>query len=451
MEMMDRDNAVPKVKRLPGPNAKKWTRFHMRNTATTTLFEGFVWDRTKPAAGPWCTDVDGNILLDFVSHIASAPLGYNHPRLIELMQRIHPSDPDRYAGTDFIVGSGPHPDESDIPTPGHLHEKVMEITRQFKFDMAFFSNSGSEAVENAIKVCYSSRKAQYGICFEGAFHGRTLGALSLNRSKAVHRAHYPQLAKVVSLPYCHCEGPCRCGWETISRKSKVENRFVQLLNPQSGIVKPEEVAYVIIEPLQGEGGYRIPRKKFIREVYHEAQQYGIPVISDEIQAGLGRTGKWWACEHFDVRPDLISSAKGLRVGATIGKRRFFPKENGRISSTWAEGNAIASAIGYTTIDIIQKEKLLQNAERMGGYFLRRLREIQRKHSRLIDVRGLGLMDAIELDTQKTRDRLQRECFKRGLVMISAGYKTMRLLPPLDVTTRELDIAATIIDAALTKF
>ena len=441
---MDRDTIIPKVKKLPGPLAKKWINYGLKYTATTTLIPGFVWDRTKPAIGPFCTDVDGNVFLDFVSHVASAPLGYNHPEIIRLMQDIKAIDPDRYAGCDFIAAYGDAPEHADIPTPAQLHHKVVEITKQFKFDMAFFTNSGAEAVENAMKICYDHRKNNgYGICFEGAFHGRTLGALSLNRSKAVQRKYYPAIPKIVTLPYCHCKH-CSCGWITYSRKGKPENKLNQLFDKDTGTIQPENVAYIIIEPIQGEGGFAIPKKEFIKDVYREAQQYGIPVISDEIQAGLGRTGKWWACEHFGVKPDVITSSKGLRVGATIAKKKMFPKEKGRISSTWGEGNAIASAVGYKTIEIIQQEKLVQNAAVMGKYFLKRLEELKQKYHKVYDVRGIGLMDAIEFESKKIREQVQRECLKRGLLLIEAGFKSLRLLPPLNVTTREIDLAVDII-------
>jgi len=433
-EPIARDNLVPKVKKIPGPKAKKWTKFHLKYAATTTLVEGFVWDRTKPAIGPFCTDPDGNVILDFCSHVASAPLGYNHPRLIDLLQKIKQVDPDRYAGADFIAAYGDDPKKSPIPTPSHLHHKIIEITKQFKFDTAFFTNSGAEAVENAIKICYDSRRNNgYGICFDGAFHGRTLGALSLNRSKDVHRKFYPQIPKVVSLPY-------------MTRSDDCGKTLKKLIT--GGVVKAGEVSYVIIEPLQGEGGYRIPDREFIREVYEEAQKHNIPVISDEIQAGVGRTGKWWACEHWGVKPDVISAGKALRVGATIGKRKSFPKEEGRISSTWGEGNAIASAVAYETINIIQREQLVHNAEKVGNYFLQRLRELN--HDRIIDVRGLGLMDAMELDSFKTLQKLRAECFKRGLLVLGTGTKALRFLPPLNVRKREIDLAVDIIEQSLKK-
>jgi len=409
-----------------------------------------VWDRSAPAVGPFCTDPDGNIILDFASHVASSPLGYNHPDLIALSRKLAAVDPDRYAGTDFVGAWGSDPKLSDVPTPSHLHHKLMEITKPFGFDVAFFSNSGAEAVENAIKICYDHRRNYgYGICFYGAFHGRTLGALSLNRSRRVQRDWYPQIPRVVDLPYCRCTGPCDCGWKIYSiRRRGVVSRLTQILDPEIGLISPEEVAYIIIEPVLGEGGYDLPNPDFIREVAETARRNGIPLICDEIQSGLGRTGKGWACEHFDVRPDIITSAKALRIGATLGKKELFPREERRISSTWGEGNAISTAVGHKTIEIIQKEKLLRNATRMGNLLLDGLRNLQSRHQFLHGARGLGLMAAISVSTDRTRNRIIGGAFQKGLLLLGCGFESIRFLPPLNVKKREIDIALNILEDVL---
>jgi len=212
---MDRDTAQIVIKTPPpGPNARRWADFHRKYAARSTYHEGFLWDRSRPAIGPFCTDVDGNIILDFVSHVAGSALGYNHPELLRVASKLQGIDPDRYAGCDFIGAWGPDPEKSEIPTPSHLHYKLMEITSQFGFGSAFFSNSGAEAVENAIKICYDRKKNYgYGICFYGAFHGRTLGALSLNRSKKIQRDWFPQIPNIIDFPYCTCQDrECTCGW-----------------------------------------------------------------------------------------------------------------------------------------------------------------------------------------------------------------------------------------------
>lgn len=448
---MDREKATPHIKVTPpGPNARKWASFHQRYASHSTYFYDFVWDRSRPAIGPFCTDVDGNVILDFVSHVASSPLGYNHPELLEVSRILSTVDPDRYAGTDFVGGYGPDPEDCPVPTPSHLHYKLMEITSQFGFDTAFLSNSGAEAVENAIKVCYQHRKNfGYGFCFSGAFHGRTLGALSLNRSKRAHRNWFPEIPKIFELPFCRCESTCDCGWllTTIRRKGRM-SKLAQILDPEIGIIAPEEVAFIIVEPILGEGGYDLPKEGFLQEIFRIARQHNIPLICDEIQTGLGRTGKWWACEHFGIIPDIITSAKALRVGATLGRRELFPDEPLRISSTWGEGNAISSAVGYKIIEIIQRDNLLENARVMGEYFLSGLRELEKRHPIMFHPRGLGLMLAFSVEREEWRNALLRKAFQKGLLLLGCGFESIRILPPLDVRKREIDIALEILDAAL---
>ena len=446
--MMERELAVPKVTgRLPGKHARKWVRFHMMHAAPSTYELEFVRDRSKPATGPFCTDVDGNVFIDFMSHVGAAPLGYNNPKIIELLESMPYEDPDRYAGTDFITAYGEHVNQ-DIPTPSHLHAKIHAITKHLGLDTAFFSNSGAEAVENAIKVCYHYKENRgYGICFRGSFHGRTLGTLSLNRSKQVHKRWYPQIPNVYDLPFCSCGDVCTCDWKRKAKTGEVVSGIKELLDKERGFISPKEVAYIILEPIQGEGGYRIANNDFVKEVYEEAHKHNIPVISDEVQSGLGRTGKWWCIEHYKQKPDLIVSAKGLRIGATIGKRIMFPKEGGRLSSTWGEGNAIASAVGWKTIDIIQKENLLDNARLKGTYLIHELQDIESRFSFLEHARGIGLMDAITVDTKERRDKILQHCLNKGLVLAGCGWRSIRFLPPLDVTKREIDIALAILRKA----
>ena len=451
---MNRDTATVSIKiPPPGPNARKWDEFHRRFAARSTYHWGFVWDRSQPAIGPFCTDVDGNVILDFVSHVAGSGLGYNHPALLRVAGKLGAVDPDRYAGCDFIGAWGADPEKSEIPTPSHLHYKLMEITSQFGFGSAFFSNSGAEAVENAIKICYDRKKNYgYGICFYGAFHGRTLGALSLNRSKKIQRDWFPQIPNIIDFPYCTCPpDDCTCGWMVCcTGKEGRRSRLEHFLDPDIGLIDPEELAFIILEPIQGEGGYNVPSVEFMKEIGRLAKKYAIPLICDEIQSGLGRTGKWWAIEHFGIQPDLMTVAKPLRIGATLGRSDLFPRQEYRISSTWGEGNALSSAIGYTSIEVIQKENLLENATKMGDYFLGELRQLQWKYPFIVDVRGIGLMDAIEIDTRERREKIVREAFEKGLLLLGCGYKSIRFLPPLDVRKREIDLALEILEQACKK-
>lgn len=446
---MKRQTQTPKIKtKLPGPNAQKWVEFHLKNAAKATYEKHFVWDRSAPAIGPFCTDPDGNVILDFASHVSSNPLGYNHPALTKVAGELAKIEPDRYAGTDFIGASAKTPALSKLPTPAHLHDKLIEITSRFGFKKVFLSNSGSEAVENAIKFCYQYRKNYgYGFTFDGAFHGRTLGALSLNRSKNLHKSWYPQIPYILSFPFDYCHGE-DCNYA--GSRHRAADSIEKMLDPEKGLIIPEEVAFIIIEPIQGEGGYNIPETKFIQNIAKTAKKHGIPLICDEIQSGMGRTGKWWASEHFGIKPDIITAGKALRVGATIGKEKLFPKESYRIGSTWGEGNAIASAVGYMTIEIIQKENLLQNATKMGNYYLNELRKLKESHSQIHNVRGIGLMDAMDFTTKKLRDDFREKCLQKGLLLLSCGYKVVRLLPPLDVTKREIDLSLEIIKQVLNE-
>jgi 4-aminobutyrate aminotransferase len=228
-------------------------------------------------------------------------------------------------------------------------------------------------------------------------------------------------------------------------KEGMRSRLDHFLDPDIGLVDPEEVAFIIIEPIQGEGGYNVPSMEFMKEVDRLAKIHSIPLISDEIQAGMGRTGKWWAIEHFGIKPDIITVAKPLRVGATLGRTELFPQQEYRISSTWGEGNALSSAIGYRMIEIIEKENLLDNATRMGNYFLDQLRSLQGKYPFIHDVRGIGLMDAVEIDTRERRNSMIRKAFEKGLLLLGCGYKVIRFLPPLDVRKREIDMALNILE------
>jgi 4-aminobutyrate aminotransferase len=186
------------------------------------------------------------------------------------------------------------------------------------------------------------------------------------------------------------------------------------------------------------------------EVSRVAKENNIPLICDEIQTGMGRTGRWWACEHFGIVPDIIASAKALRVGATLGRREMFPQDPMRISSTWGEGNAISSAIGYRTIAIIQEENLLDNAREMGHYFLEGLRTLQQRHHAIFDPRGLGLMLAFSVENEGWRNQIIQRAFQKGLLLTGCGFESIRILPPLDVKKREIDLALEIMDRALTE-
>ncbi|WP_254863203.1 aminotransferase class III-fold pyridoxal phosphate-dependent enzyme [Halovivax gelatinilyticus] len=439
---MDRNSVEPEISTIPGKRAQKWAEYHHQTAAPSTYVYEFVWDTTADATGPFCTDVDGNVLLDFTGHVAAAPLGYNNPAIREKFESFDLPDPTKIAGQDFYVSSDWPPESSDRPGPSELMERLTSLTDQYDMDAVFLSNSGAEAVENAIKICYA-RGGHRGVTTDGAFHGRTLGALSLNRSKAVHRKGYPEIPGIVSVPYPSTDADYEKRWATDGPGGNV---LADKLDPERGVIDPDEVAYVILEPIQGEGGYRPAHPEFARDIDALRERYGIAVIADEIQTGLGRTGEFWGVDHLDLTPDVITCAKGLRVGATISRSDVFPEETGRISSTWGAGDLLSSLQGAVTIDVIREENLLENARVRG----RQLREtiVDADLPGVVDVRGPGLMIGVEFDAKDRREAVVEAAMKRGLLTLGCGYKTLRLLPPLDVTEREIELGATLFAEAV---
>jgi 4-aminobutyrate aminotransferase len=441
---MDRDTAEPSVRRMPGEKAAQWVRHHHEHAAPSTYVYEFVWDITEDADGPFCKDVDGNVLMDFTSHVAAAPFGYNNPKIMDRLDEFDLVDPAKIAGQDFYTSGGWPPEDPATDTSTQLLHRLTDITEHYDLDTVFLSNTGAEAVENAIKICYNAG-GHRAFTFDGAFHGRTLGALSLNRSKTVHRKGYPELGGVVSAPYCSCDDDtdCDCGWKTNGPGGNV---IADKLHPKRGVVDPEEVAYLIMEPQQGEGGYRVPNDDFIDDIVDIQHTYDIPVISDEIQAGLGRTGELWGMDHTDLDPDVITSAKGLRVGATVANEDLFPDETGRLSSTWGAGDILAAAQGVATIDAITSDGVLDNVTERGHQITDILHDANPEY--ITDVRGRGLMLAVEFDTKERREAVVQACLERGLLVLGCGYKTLRILPPLDATEREIDLGMSIFLDAL---
>ena len=430
---MDRDTAEPTVEDMPGKRAEEWADYHHQFSAPSTYVYDFVWDFTKPAEGPFCTDVDGNVLMDFTSHVASAPLGYNNPKIMEKFEEFDLVDPLKIAGQDFYAAGGWPPEEPELPGPTQLMDRLTDLTSHYDLDTVFLSNSGAEAVENAIKISYA-QGGHRAFTFDGAFHGRTLGALSLNRSKVNHRKGYPEVGGVVSVPYPSTEKDYREKWLTDGPGGNV---VADKLDPEQGVIDPQEVAYLILEPVQGEGGYRVPHDGFVSDLAEIRNRFDVTVISDEIQAGMGRTGEMWGIDHLDLEPDVITSAKALRAGATVANSDMFPEEKARLSSTWGAGKIVDSMQGVFTIDAIHEYDLLENATERGRQMTELIEDAELPN--VTDVRGRGLMLAVEFDTKERREAVVEAALKRGLLVLGCGYKTLRLLPPLDVTPREIEL------------
>jgi len=403
---MDRHTAEPTVAELPGERAREWVEHHRDNAATTTYVYDFVWDLTEDAEGPFCTDADGN------------------------------------------VSGGGSPGEESFPGPAALMDRITEITGEYGLDTVFLNNSGAEAVENAMKIAYDdSDGGKYGITFEGAFHGRTLGALSLNRSKSVYRRAFPEIPGVHDVPFCvdrSCTPEsCSCGFFP---DDDGVSRLRRKLDPDTGHVDPEEVSYVIVEPIQGEGGYRFPSDAFMQELADVVETHDITLIADEIQAGVGRTGEWWGSDHYAIEPDVITAAKGLRVGATVADEDTFPDEKGRLSSTWGAGDVVAALQGVLTLDAIEEHDLMDVAVERGRAFKERVRDADLDG--VVDVRGKGLMLAVEFESEDLRDDVVEACLRRGLLTLSCGHAVVRFLPPMDVTEREIGLATSLLAEAV---
>ena len=442
---MDRDSVEPQVTELPGDRAETLVEYHHDHAAPTTYVCEFVWDHTEPAIGPFCTDVDGNVLLDFTGHVGASPLGYNNPKILDPLSAFDLVDPLKIAGQDFYLpAQGASGSDADIPGPADLMDRLSDISSQYDMDTVFLSNSGAEAVENALKIAFDHTHGKYTITTEGAFHGRTLGVLSLNRSKGKYRKQFPEIPGVEDMPYCtdrSCtQETCDCGFFFDDTST-----LRQMLDPDTGYVDPDGVAGLVLEPFQGEGGYRPPSEAYMDEIADLCATYDVPLIADEIQSGVGRTGEWWASDHYAVEPDVIASAKALRVGATISREEVFPDERGRLSSTWGAGDIIAAAQGVLTLDAIEEYDLLDSATERGRQMIELLEDADLPGA--VDVRGKGLMLAVEFDAADRRDAIQEQAFANGFLTIGCGERTLRLLPPLDVTEREIELGARLLSDA----
>ena len=398
----------------PGPKAREIVSYINEHCLDTTFTYPLA---IKTGYQCYIEDVDGNVYLDFASNIGVSQLGYSHPDIMEVLQRYSKLSALKIAGQDFY--SEEH---------ANLAKGILSIVPEnFK---AFFVNSGAEAVENAIKLAYRARGPLTGISCYGAFHGRTLGALTFTYSKPVQKKNFPEFA-VKRIKFC-----------TNDDDPSIDD-IDKILHEQ------KDIAFIITEVVQGEGGYNIASKKFLQNLHRIAKDYDIPLIIDEVQSGMGRTGEWWAWKHYGIKPDIMTTAKGLQVGATLFDTKFTPKEKGTLSSTWGGGHRIDMAVGAKVIEVIKRDKLLDNAKKMGGLLLGRMREFVGKYG-IIDARGLGLMIAVEFESKESRDKVLQEAFRNGLILLPAGEKVMRVIPPLIITEKEVDEGLEIFNKSLSS-
>ena len=396
---------------LPGPKATKIINIIKEISYNSTFTYPLVI-----ASGRNCIikDIDGNTFLDFTSNIGTCPLGYSHSEIIEVLKEYSKNGIHKIAGQDFYCEEH-----------AKIAQKVASIVpKNFK---TFFINSGAEAVENAIKIAYKKMGPLPGVSCTNAFHGRTLGALSFTCSKPIQKANFPELP-VKKIKFC-------------INDNDVEIDSIERL------LRENKIAFILSEVIQGEGGCNVASKQFIKNLRKFANQYGVPLILDEVQSGMGRTGKWWAFEHYEVEPNIMSIAKALQVGVTAYDKIFDPVERGVLSSTWGAGSRIDMAVGTKIIDVINHDRLLSNATIRGDTLKKGLKEMVGKKG-IIDVRGIGLMIGIEFDTIERRDNKLIELFKKGLLLLSAGQKTMRVMPPLTIGEEEVQKALVIMNEVL---
>ena len=391
-------------------------------------------------------DVDGNLYLDFTAGIAVAATGHSHPEVVRAIAE--QASRFLHISTDFYH-------EPQVA----LGELLSELAPLGGHGRTFFSNSGTEAVEAAIKLARYHTKRFNIIGFLGAFHGRTLGSLAMTSSRAVQRRGFgPMAPGVFHAPYAN---PYRCpiGDGDAARCTRECLAFIeeQILGH---LVSPDEVAAILVEPIQGEGGYVIPPPEFLQGLAAIAAQHGMLFIVDEVQSGIGRTGKMFAIEHAGVQPDIIIAAKGIAsgmpMGVTIARDDVMDWPVGAHSNTFG-GNPIACAAAMTTLKLV-RDGLMQNAAHVGHILRTSLEQLADRHRLIGDVRGCGLMIGIELVRDRAtkehageqRDALVMAAFRRGLLVLAAGVSTIRLSPPLVITEEQAHTAVSILDAALTE-
>jgi 4-aminobutyrate aminotransferase len=429
---------------IPGDKAKKIIQIDDAYMMTATKASPLA---IKRGEGIVLEDEDGNIFYDFTSGVGVCNTGHCHPKIVQAIKKqaeslIH------FAGTDYYyeVQSLLLKTLAGL-APGNFKKKV------------FLTNSGTESIEAAIKISRFYSKRPNFISFIGAFHGRTMGSLSLTCSKSIHKKGFsPSMPGVINVPYAYCY---RCPYK--QKVSDCNYYCAEIIEDLyfKHVVDPEDVAAIFVEPIQGEGGYIVPPKGFIQKIKEICEKYGILYVSDEIQAGFGRTGKFFGIENFDVVPDIITTAKGMGSGLPIGGVIFNAKYDfpykGAHSNTFG-GNPVCCASSLATIDVLINDGVIENARIVGDYFHNKLLELENKHELIGDVRGIGLMQGIEIVKNKEtkeiasaeRDNIIEECLNNGLITIGCGSSSIRYIPPLIIKKEEVDIAINIIDKAITN-
>ena len=438
MEATTSDAAAPNLAaphiqtELPGPRARALIA-RDEAVASPSLTRAYPLV-AESGSGIVVTDVDGNRFLDFAAGIAVCSTGHSHPKVVQAIK----DQADRLihiAATDFYE-----------PRYTEFMERLAAIAPFEEKARVFLTNSGTEAVEGAIKLARYHTHRPGIIAFEGAFHGRTMGALSLTNSKIKQRAGFGPLIPMVH----HSPFPRVRAWREESGGDGSAELEVLRRSILGRLIAPSDVAAIVVEPIQGEGGYFPAPKAFMEGLRSICDEHGILLIADEIQSGMGRTGKWWAIEHTGVEPDILTTAKGIAsgmpIGAFIARDSVWTWPPGAHGSTFA-GNPVCAAAGLATLEIIESEGIA-NAEAMGARLRAGLEQASRDVAVIRDIRGVGLMLGIEFDSHATAEAVQAAAFERGLLTLECGESSLRFSPPLIVDEASVDAAVGIFAEAL---
>jgi 4-aminobutyrate aminotransferase len=420
------------VTELPGPRARAMIA-RDETVASPSLTRAYPLV-AESGRGYSLVDVDGNVFLDFAAGIAVASTGHSHPAVVQAIK----DQADRLihiAATDFYE-----------PRYLELLERLAAIAPFDEQARVFLTNSGTEAVEGAIKLARYHTHRPGIIAFEGAFHGRTLGALSLTNSKIKQRAGFGPLLPMVH----HAPFPRIRAWREGSGGDGSAELEVLQHDILGRIIAPSDVAAIVVEPIQGEGGYFPAPATFLAGLREICDEHGILLVVDEIQSGMGRTGRWWAIEHTGVQPDVVTTAKGIASGMPIGG--FIARESiwtwppGAHGSTFA-GNPVCAAAALATLDLLD-DGLVDNAAELGPRLRAGLEDAAEHHAGVRDIRGIGLMQAVEFASHEAANAVQQEAFERGLLVLECGEASLRLSPPLMVDEAAIDTAVEIFADAL---
>ncbi len=425
------------VTSLPGPKAKRIVELddELLSPSYTRSYPLVV----KTGRGAVVEDVDGNAFLDFAAGIAVVATGHCHPEVVAAIQK-QAAELIHMSGTDFYY-----------PNMVELAQKLAAVAPGQAPKRVYYGNSGTEVVEAAMKLARYHTKRDKFIAFFGAFHGRTMGSLSLTASKAVQRKGFGSL--LAGVFHAHYPDPYR-GIGAADCLSFIEAELFK------HIVDPQDVAAIFVEPVQGEGGYLVAPVEFLQGLERLCRKHGILLVADEVQSGMGRTGKWWASDYAGIEPDIICVAKGIAsgmpLGAMIARADLMDWKPGAHASTFG-GNPVCIAAALATMDLLER-KYIENSRRMGEFILRKIADWPARHRIVGDVRGKGLMIGVEIvRDQKTkerahamRERIVELAFTKGLLILGAGENTVRLAPPLLIDEEQAEFAVRTLEACITE-